>query len=209
MNDIRPENEPPPYRRRTQKERREETRARLLDATIQVILHHGYAGMSTALVDAEAGVSSGARNYHFPTKLELVAEATRNAYDHALELGRRRAEQALTSDYPLNDLLDDLKSIYFDWPYLVAQDVVIAARTDAALMDKVAPILGTYHEALRKTWTELFVKRGLAQADAETVFDLALNLIRGMGINRVWRQDKDHQALLIAQWAERYHPLFK
>lgn len=50
----------PPRLRRTQEERSQETRARLLDATIESLIDVGYAGTTTTAVCERAGLSRGA-----------------------------------------------------------------------------------------------------------------------------------------------------
>lgn len=59
-------------RRRTQAERSEETRTRILKAASNLIRKRGYARFRTAEVSAEAGLSRGAQLHHFPTKDALV-----------------------------------------------------------------------------------------------------------------------------------------
>src|SRR4051812_46618887 len=59
--------------RRTQEERTATMRARLLQATVDCLIDHGYAGTTTTAVVARAGVSRGAILHHFPTKADLVA----------------------------------------------------------------------------------------------------------------------------------------
>ena len=60
---------------RLQDERREETRQRLLEATVECLFERGYIGMTTAEVAQRAGVSKGAQQYHFPKKEELATAA--------------------------------------------------------------------------------------------------------------------------------------
>src|SRR5437588_7135258 len=67
--------------RRTKAQRVAETRARLLDATIECLAEIGYARMTTGDVAERAGMSRGAQLYHFQSKAELVATAV----DHLLE----------------------------------------------------------------------------------------------------------------------------
>lgn len=59
--------------RRTQAERREETRERLLRAAVGCLRESGYAGLTTREVARRAGVSHGAQAYHFPSKADMVA----------------------------------------------------------------------------------------------------------------------------------------
>src|ERR1019366_1193637 len=92
--------------RRTQQERRDETRAKLLDATIESLVEVGYSATTTRLLAERAGVSSGAhsrvrRTSHHPPhrRDEALRSAARPSLGRLLEqpvhslrkgLGRRR-----------------------------------------------------------------------------------------------------------------------
>lgn len=76
--------------RRTQQQRREETRQRLLDATIDCLVEHGFAGTTTQRVQERAGVSRGALLHHFASKADLLAAATHHVAE--LRLAHIRAE---------------------------------------------------------------------------------------------------------------------
>ncbi len=52
-------------------------RAAILDAAIELLADHGYAGCSVAAVAARAGIATGSVYRHFPGKGELVAELFR------------------------------------------------------------------------------------------------------------------------------------
>lgn len=77
----------PPRRRRTQEERRAETRGRVLDATIACLLELGYGATTQRAVSDRSGVTRGAQLHHFPTRAQLVAEATTRL---AIQLTSRR-----------------------------------------------------------------------------------------------------------------------
>jgi AcrR family transcriptional regulator len=74
--------------RRTQAERRAESRARLIDAAIELLGTRGYAGTSLAEIGALAGLSRGLVNHHFGTKeacMEAVVVTIRNRVADQLE----------------------------------------------------------------------------------------------------------------------------
>ena len=52
-------------------------RARLMDATVDLLVERGFSGTSTTLVSERAGVSRGAQLHHFPTKNDLVVAAVK------------------------------------------------------------------------------------------------------------------------------------
>lgn len=58
---------------RTQQQRREETVARLLQASIDTIIEVGYARASAAVITKRAGVSVGALFRHFETMGDFMA----------------------------------------------------------------------------------------------------------------------------------------
>jgi AcrR family transcriptional regulator len=189
--------------RRTQEARSRETRERLMRATIDVLVECGYAGLTTALVDARAGVSSGARVHHYPSKADLVIAATRYTYEMATELGQRRANAARRSPEPIRAFIEDCKSIYFDWPFVASLEVVLAARTDTALMSKIHPILLEFHATMKATWMAALIDAGYDKAEAETSLRLTLNLMRGMAVNRIWQNDASEYERLIEIWCTR------
>jgi len=63
----------PRFERQAAGDRREA----LVDATIESLKRYGYEGLSVRRIAAEAGVSIGLINHHFPNKDTLVAESYR------------------------------------------------------------------------------------------------------------------------------------
>jgi len=70
------------------------TRAKILEATTQVLFEVGYAGAKTPLIAERAGVSQGALYRHFPTKIDLLSSALAETLTDA----RGRFEQAFAGD---------------------------------------------------------------------------------------------------------------
>ena len=189
--------------RRTQEMRSAETRSKLLRATIDVLLKSGYAGLTTAQVDQRAGVSSGARVHHYPTKADLVIAATAYVYERCSELGQQRAKAAGTSAEPLRGYIEDCLSIYFDWPFISALEVLVAARSDPKLFARIHPVLERFHDGMRSTWLAALDAAGYDEARTEIDLRLTLNLIRGMATNKLWENDQKEYDRLLGAWCER------
>ncbi|HEY7608767.1 MAG TPA: helix-turn-helix domain-containing protein [Alphaproteobacteria bacterium] len=187
---------PPKTRRRTQEERSAETRRRLLNATIDLLIERGYARLTTADIARRAGVSNGARVHHFPTKEALVVAANKQAYADAIELGTQRAR---ASKNPVRDLIEDLFSLYFGRFFLGSLDSVIAARTDRRLARHLHPIVAHYHAAMRAAWTKALRDAGYGTAEADEIYDIILGQVRGMALTSAWRPDPAKNARLIAR----------
>jgi AcrR family transcriptional regulator len=65
------------HNRPTQEQRTGAMRARLLEATLDLIAEEGWAQTSTLKICHRAGVSRGAQTHHFPTKDSLLIAAVR------------------------------------------------------------------------------------------------------------------------------------
>ena len=127
--------------RRTQSERRAETRGRLLDATIESLIEVGYAGTTIRAVTERAGVSQGAQSHHFPHRVDLVA----SAFEHLAEQrSARYAERAreLSGDRAarLRALLDMLWEDFSSPIFIVAAKLWVAAADDEELRERLIPV---------------------------------------------------------------------
>lgn len=60
------------------------TRARLLDAAVELLEQGGYAAASVAAITARSGVAAGALYRHFPSKAELFVQVFREVAERRL-----------------------------------------------------------------------------------------------------------------------------
>ena len=186
-------------KRRTQEERSAETRKRLLDATIDLLIERGYSRLTTADIAKRAGVSNGARVHHFRTKEDLVVAANEDLYDKAVSVGTARSKSARHSAHPIKDCFDDLISLYFGRWFLGSLDATVAARTDKRLARKLHPIIVAYHSGIRRAWTAAFAEAGFGPREAEAIYDVVLYTVRGMALSSVRQRKPAINAPLVAR----------
>ena len=145
--------------RRTQAQRVAETRAKLLDATVECLADVGYARMTTADVAARAGVSRGAQLYHFQSKAELVATAV----DHLLDRMHAQfvdAVEKLPSDADRAPAMVDILWELVNQPTFAAWlELMMAARTDPELAPTVADVETRFVSRMAVTFFQLFPAR--------------------------------------------------
>jgi AcrR family transcriptional regulator len=129
---------------RTQQQRREETVARLLDASIATIIEVGYARASAAVITKRAGVSVGALFRHFDTMGDFMAAT-------AQEVGRRQLDSftkqvaEIPADAPaLEAALRILRDLTSNSTNAVLYELMIAARTDEKLNATLQNVLEQY-----------------------------------------------------------------
>ena len=99
--------------KRTQIERRNETQAAILSASIDLLADSGYADFSASRVGPNAGVSRGAQEHYFPKKNDLIAAATRYAMREAVEHARSLARSGDQSSDPIEKFLTDSEHFFF------------------------------------------------------------------------------------------------
>jgi AcrR family transcriptional regulator len=124
--------------RRTQEQRSAETRARLLEATIECLVRYGYNGTTTPRVAEMAGVTRGAQVHHFGSKNDLVIAALQHlaAKRTAAVVGNVGALAA--AEDPIGEVLDLLWEVHQGPMFIAAVELWVAGRTDPALRREVA-----------------------------------------------------------------------
>src|SRR2546425_10499181 len=71
-------------RRRTQEERRDETRGAVLDAPVECLASRGYSQTTTIRIARSAGVSRGALLHYYPSKQRLLAAAVEHVFQRRI-----------------------------------------------------------------------------------------------------------------------------
>lgn len=173
------------------------------------MLERGYNGLTTKEVAAQAGLSNGALMHYFESKAELVVAATAAVYDECLERARRLAHTQEALDKPVQNYMESARSVYFEWPFTAALEVMVIARTDPVLMERVRPVLESFWRERDLLWLQVFLRAGYAAEVAQLAMELTLNMVRGLGVHRLWNLREVEQDLLLQQWlavAERQFP---
>lgn len=166
--------------RRSQAERSDATRGRLLGATIDLLVEVGWARTTTQLVAERAGLSRGAQLHHFPTKADLVVSAVTYLADRRLS----ELHDELATGTPGPDVgraLAVVERAYSGPLFLASLELWVAARTDPDLRRVLLPVERTIGLRMRELCRELFGQT-LPEATVALAGDLTVDLMRGMGI---------------------------
>lgn len=124
--------------RRTQAERREASRADLIDATLELVHEAGYAGVAVAEVCKRAGRSVGTHLHHFGTKAALVAAAVDELA--ARRIADARADLDRAPRTGVEAALDVVWQFYAGPTFVVALELWVAARTDPQLREHLLAV---------------------------------------------------------------------
>jgi AcrR family transcriptional regulator len=129
---------------RTQQQRREETVARLLDASIATIVDVGYARASAAEITKRAGVSVGALFRHFETMGDFMAATAHEVLRRHVELFTKQVAEVPADGPVLEAVLTILRDITRSPTNTVMYELMIAARTDEKLRATLQNVLREY-----------------------------------------------------------------
>jgi AcrR family transcriptional regulator len=168
-------------RRRTQAERTAETRAKLLDATIDCIAEIGYAATTGREVAMRAGVSRGAQTHHFPRRMDLIVSALDEIGQRQLRIwsagleglppGRARVRRALDT------LWEELRSPL----WVAATKMWIAADDDPELYDRMIRPEADVAIGFRQHAKELFGDY-IHEKGFDSRLNVALSAMRGLAL---------------------------
>lgn len=174
----------PSPRRRTQSERRTETRRRLLEATVESLIEVGYAGTTVRHVTERSGISQGAQTHHFPHRVDLVA----SAFEHLAEqriarYGERARELGGDRNTRLRALLDLLWEDFSSPLFTVALKLWVAAADDEELRDRLVPVERRIYRATAAVAREVAGELG-DEPGFDRLLAVAMNTVAGLALVR-------------------------
>ena len=129
---------------RTQQQRREETIARLLDASIETVVEVGYARASAAVIARRAQVSDGALFRHFPTMGDFMAATAHEVMRRQLDLFTKRVAEIPADKPAMEAALTILRDVTGNATNTVMYELLVAARTDEKLRATLQEVLTEY-----------------------------------------------------------------
>ena len=184
-----------------QAQRSADTRRRLCQAALDVLCEVGYESLTTPLIAARAGVSRGAQTHHFATKADLLVAA----FEHLLQTWEdaRQAGFGGTDlrEVPIETYLRFVWREIFSQPsYIAALELMLAARVDGALGERLRQALDSHAGQRNLRWHQILrfpdVKKG------EQFQHMTLCLLRGMAIHASFNRSDDVNEALLDAWIE-------
>jgi AcrR family transcriptional regulator len=186
--------------RAPQQERSRATQQRLLEATVECLVEHGWSGATTTVIAERAGVSRGAQLHHYPTRAALVLAAVEHlAERRATEI---RAEGGLL-DAAAEDRVDqviDMLAAAFTGPLFVAAlEVWVAARTDPDLRAALVPLEARVGREMHRLAVDL-LGADESRPDVRESVQATLDLLRGLGVANLLSDDSHRRHQLLTVW---------
>lgn len=160
-----------PARRRTQAERRDAMRKRLIRATLDCLARDGYAGTTVSSIVKRAGVSRGAHVHHYPTKDALILDAA----EYLLRRAYRILGDVLLNIADEDDRLQALmktvwEEIYDTRMFRAFFELLMSSQHDAALARSLRALFERFQQTLNAAIFHYFEPRGANGEDIRDMF---------------------------------------
>lgn len=187
---------------RTQQQRREDTIARLLDASIEIIIEMGYARASAAIIAKRAGLSVGALFRHYPTMGDFMAATGYEVLRRQLERFSKQVAQIPAGEPTLPAVLLVLRDITASDTNAVLYELMVAARTDEKLRATLRDVLIEYSAKIFETAGAVTPTDQLCDDTRAAVTAILTNTFDGAAILRPVLPDADFEARKLAVLAD-------
>lgn len=183
-----------------QQQRSRLTRQRLLDATVDCLAELGWTGTTVAVVAERAGVSRGAAQHHFRTRMDLLSAVVDEIIDVRLAEMRRLAE---TTARPTTEaVLEQLGALYAGRLFRAFLHVWVAASVDEQLRAQVVPLEARLGREAHRLAVDLLGADERRSGVRESV-QATLDLARGLGLAAVLTDDSARRAGVLRSWARQ------
>ena len=190
-----------PKKRRTQEERSTETKKRLLEATIDCLNELGFNKTGTVEIARRAGVSRGALVHHFPSKHNLIVAPAEYHWNRIAEEIRNLAMTMHGRQLSLDAFIDGIwNKVFLIRGSSATIEMIIAARTDSKLRRELVPMLNRLYSNYDEIWSQFFHNSGVSPERIEMLFDLTIELLRGMTLQRVLKDEPEYYQKFLDSW---------
>ncbi len=180
-----------PAVQRTQAERREATRAALIDAAADLLVERGWAQATSVAVCARAGLTRGAFVHHFDGLPDLFAAVLAARYADIVE--RVEADGEATS---IEEMVARTWEINREPSFKVVLEAWLACANDPELGRTLGPVVAAFATLVGvDRWPEL-----LADDEARTFYLTARESLLGLAWGRaINRGPLAHESLVLDQ----------
>lgn len=177
--------------------------ARLLEATVEVLVEKGYRGTTTLEVQKRADVSRGALLHHFTSRSELLLAAV----EHLLRARIGTLTELAAQQPPRTPRIDWAVTVLwgtFEGPlFTAALELWLAARHDEDLLAVLVPHERTLGTAIRGLAATLFGEDAEHPA-FDDALELLLDAMRGAAARKPLRASRTDDRLVKA-WCRLMH----
>jgi AcrR family transcriptional regulator len=188
--------------KRTQHERSEISRRRVLDAAVTVLSNEGYSATSTLRIQQEAGISRGRLLHQFPSRDALLVAAVQHLAASRVDDLRYRRDW---SDDPLTRIdqaVNTMWSTYHQPYFWAATELWVAARSNDELRQALLPQERHLGRLVRDAADAFFGAELVAHPRYRQVREILTAAMRGIALTYAIEPRDPHCDPHLDEWRE-------
>lgn len=143
-----------------------DTREKILDATVRVIVSSGFAAMTIERVMAESGISRGSVLHQFPNRLALAVATAERTLQVVIDLARVASELKPDAFERLASHAEVMWDAHSSPEGLALNEIVTAAGWDRELAEGIRPIVEEVEADIRVQFVDMAREAGLPDPEA-------------------------------------------
>lgn len=196
---------PDKVKRRTQAERRDATREKILNSAVELLRSKGYASFRVSDVADSAQVSRGAQTHHFPIKSSLLLAVLERVYAESTASSMHRIQLLRPSEDPLDLLFAEGEEFFLGPNFAIALDLLNMGDADPELRETVQELSRIHRLPLEQRWIEALISFGVDPVRAKNVVWMSYAIYRGLAMRALIQEDPEHNKQVISEWRTIAH----
>lgn len=189
------------------------TRQRLLEAVVTCLATKGYEASTVSVIAAEAGISRGAVQHHYPTREDLVLAALRYIFDERkaaiestvsplLPNTSEMAMSARTGRARVHAVVALMVEAYGGDLFRAALQVWTVAANDPHLRDAVQPMERTFAREVHEMAVRL-LEVDDSDPRSRALIQVTLDVARGLALANLLTDDTKRRRRVVSTWADQ------
>jgi AcrR family transcriptional regulator len=192
--------------RRSQEQRTEETRAKLMQAAIGVINEVGYSKTTSLLISQRAAVSRGAFQHQFGTVPNLMLQIVQNLSSELVGQIELETIRFASPVERLRAIALRYWSVYQSPQYRAVLLIWMGASHDQDLIDRVDRLMQSIDLQRDRNWVEIFADQKIPEHELHLFRRSLLAMVRGLAIQTIYSRRpanfEDTLELMVRLWGE-------
>lgn len=173
--------------RRTQEERRTQTRKRLISAVVEVVRRKGYAGLRAKHVTAASGVTWGAAQHLFGDKNELMLEVATRVSDALVDrLDAGITESGASLRERVAAIVNLIWQLYSTPDYDAMVEIVRGSRADARFHNKLVENLARLSQRVERHWLAIFSDVRIGEDRSLALCNIVVLTLSGLAARKIF-----------------------
>jgi len=163
-------------------ERSRRTQQHVLDAAVEVLIEHGYAGASTLRIQERAGVSRGRLLHQYPQRDALLVAAVQHLVQVRLAAQLERADWPADPGDRIDAAIGEMWRTYQQGFFWAATELWLASRHHRGLAEALRPLEHALGQDIRRSTDAMFGPELVGHPRYPAVREIVTTSMRGVAL---------------------------